>query len=94
MLVAIAEWEGDIISERTSDALAAKLARGERLGGTPADKRISPKIAALVLATYENEGSYAGAARKLNKMKIPTVIEDARWHPTTVAKVVRRAEQA
>jgi DNA invertase Pin-like site-specific DNA recombinase len=90
VLVAIAEWEGDIISERTRDALAAKVARGERLGGTPADKRIPPEIAARVVRTYETEGSYAGAARKLNEMGVPTVIEDARWHPTTVAKVVRR----
>ncbi len=63
-----------------------------RLGGTPAEKRISPTVAARVLRTYQSEGSYAGAARRLNELGAPTVIEDARWHPTTVAKVVQRSQ--
>jgi len=35
MIVQLSQWEREVIGERTSDALAAKRRRGERLGTTP-----------------------------------------------------------
>ena len=42
VLMAVAEWERDAISARTSDAIRARLARGEDWGRTPTLARPQP----------------------------------------------------
>src|SRR5680860_1250680 len=64
LVAAIAEWEGDTISERTKAALAQLKDRGVRLGNAPT---IPPATERKVLKAYESEGSYLGAARRLNE---------------------------
>ena len=46
IIAMVAEWEREIISERTKEALRAKKARGELLGRTPA--QFSLRMAALM----------------------------------------------
>ena len=48
LLAAIAEMERNVISERTTDALALKKAKGERAGNVPYGFRLIPDGAAIV----------------------------------------------
>lgn len=68
LLGAIAEWERNIISERTKDALAVKKSQGVRLGRPPS---APPDIAAL--ASLRRSGMSWNAIAKLVKMSPNTI---------------------
>ena len=85
VLGAVAEWERNIISERTRDALAAKRARGARLG-RPVEQ--SDDARARVRALRSVGLSLRATARRLNEARVPTA-RGGRWHPSTVAGVER-----
>jgi hypothetical protein len=84
----------------TRSALAKKKARGERVGGVPLGARVAPD--GLTLETEPSEAETlelvrelrtAGAsiraiATELNARGMPARGE--RWHPTTVARLIRR----
>lgn len=103
MVDAFAEYERGIIAQRTRAALAVKrrsglvyngtqaigtrrTADGERLEADPLESR-----ALAVIQTLRADGtSIRGIARELNARGIPARGE--KWHPTTVARVLRRSE--
>lgn len=73
-------YERQVIAERTRAALAAKRARGERLG-----RRTTPD--AVLQQIVEDRGaghSCAAIARALNQAGVPTSRGGARWHARTV----------
>ena len=93
MLCSVAQWEREVIAERTSAALQHKKARGEKyrgpgmpaVGATAAEAR----ALAIVRELRELGLSIRAIADELNRRCVPA--RGAKWHPTTVARVLKRA---
>lgn len=85
MMANVAEWERDVISQRTKDGLAAKKAEGVRLGrrSTLPDAVVT----CIVNARAAGKG-YSAIARALNGDGVPTGQGGSRWYPSTVQKVL------
>lgn len=100
MVDAFAEYERQIIKARTRAALAAKKARGERVGELPIGSRVAPDGVTLAVDTGEAEAvalivslraeglSLRAIAAELNQRGVQA--RGARWHKTTVARVLAR----
>ncbi len=89
MLGVWSQLEADMVSERTSEALAARRARGHTLGAKPlvADR---PETVALVRDLYAAGGyTHATLAAELNARGVATM-RGARWHATTIARTLRQ----
>lgn len=87
VMAAVAQWERDVISERTSAALRAAQARGVHVG-RPATLS---KDAELRLYELRALGfSHARVAAQLNAERVPTAHGGAAWHATTVARILNR----
>lgn len=104
MVDAFAQYERALIRARTSAALRAKRARGERTGGVarlgerlaPCGVRVEPEpaeVAALGrIAELHAEGATVRAiAARLNAEGVPS--RGSKWHATTVARALRRLER-
>ncbi len=88
VLMTFAEWERDMISERTTDALAVKRARGERIGGRPSTL---PEQVVARIRRQAGEGVALNAiAKGLNQDAIPTGQGGKRWYASSVQSVLRR----
>jgi len=85
MFAAIAEWEGDIISERTIDSLAQKKDSG-------AEGVVSTELEAEIVKLVDEHG-LNGTARILNERGVPTSRGGSEWYPATVRRVVKRYER-
>ena len=75
---------GGLISQRTRDALAAKRARGERLGAAPA----LPMQITRRIVTERRQGRTFQAIADLMADGIPTARGKPRWYPATIKAVV------
>lgn len=85
MMANVAEWERDVIGQRTRDALAAKRAAGVRLGrprGLPDD------VVQRIVAAKSTGASLTAIAADLNAAAVPTAHGGARWYPSTVRAVL------
>lgn len=71
VLAAVDEMTADLASEHAKDAIAARRARGDRLGHPLYGARAGEDAAAVVQA-YRDAGSVMGAARLLNGRRVPT----------------------
>jgi DNA invertase Pin-like site-specific DNA recombinase len=89
MLGVIAALESDLASERTKGALAARKARGAKLGPKFLADRF-PETAAKVRELYKAKGAtHASVADELNRLGIPTARGGGgRWHATTVRRTL------
>jgi DNA invertase Pin-like site-specific DNA recombinase len=108
LYAALAEKERRLISERTKAALAVRKATGTKLGnptnireagvmgraslGAAADEHARSLLP--LLRTVRNEGSITLAAitTAFNERRIPTP-RGARWHVSTVANLLARAQK-
>lgn len=102
VLGSVSQWERETIGERTREALAHKRKRGEKTGGDlpfghaladdgvhletdPAEAR-----ALSLISDLRADGlSIRRIAAELNARGVPA--RGKRWHPTTVARVLKRA---
>lgn len=101
MLAVLAEFERDLISERTRTALAHKASKGERVGQIPFGKRVDDATALLVNDDGERvtlahiarlraaNASWQGIADDLNANNIGTKT-GRRWTWQTARKIGQR----
>lgn len=87
MLAGIARFERDQTAQRTRDALAAKKARGARLG---APVRVPAETRARALSLRDQGLTLAKVAETLNRDGFRAA-NGGRIHPTTVSRILRSA---
>lgn len=92
ILAQVAAFEADVHGERLRAALAAKSARGERIGTAAFYGDKSGEDTAAVLAAFTDAGSFSGAAKLLNERGILPRGSRRGWWPSSVAVVVRRLD--
>jgi len=102
MLAVLAEFERDLVSERTAAALAHKRSRGERVGDIPYGWRLADDGVALVpveseqtiireiRAMRDQGSSYRAIAEELTRREVPTKKGNARWTHQAVASILKR----
>ncbi len=106
MLAVLAEFERDLVSERTTAALAHKRRNGERTGGIPYGFRLASDGVQLVpieaeqavlaeIRTMRAEGqTYRAIAAELALRGVPTKQNRGRWAHQAVARIVKRKTKA
>jgi site-specific DNA recombinase len=101
LIVMLAQWERETISERTRDALRHKIARGERCGKVRYGHRLNADGKTLSADAKEQEGialmrrlqaegrSLRMIGRCLERAGFPSR-EGGPWAPTSLAKILKR----
>lgn len=85
LMAQIAEWERDIIAQRTKDALAAAKARGQRLGRP---RQTTDEVVAQVVALHDEGLSLRSIARALTDSAVPTTRGAAEWRASSVRRIL------
>ena len=88
ILAAVDEMTADLASEHARDAVAARRARGDRIGHPFYGERDGEDVDAVVRA-YQDAGSVMGAARLLNERGVPTRMGRP-WATVSVREVLIR----
>lgn len=86
ILAVFAQFERDVISQRTKDGLAEKRAQGVRLGRPRA---IDDDLLEAIMTEFMSQNNYSAVARWLNEARIPTAHGGKMWYPASVQKVVQ-----
>lgn len=97
-----AQYEREILRSRTRQALAVKRSRGERIGQIPYGYQLGADGLHLEEAPQEQQAielllSLRRAGLSLRRIaaalnaQAPGAARGSRWHPTTVARLLRRA---
>jgi DNA invertase Pin-like site-specific DNA recombinase len=85
VMVSVAQWERRAIGQRTKEALAAKKAQGAILGRP----RQLPDTVRKRISRMRRRGlSLRAIASLLNDAGVPTAQGGAKWHASTVRKVL------
>lgn len=84
MMASVAEWEREIIAQRTVEALRAKRAEGVILGRP---RTVPDEVRDRIIAAREDGKSYYAIAKELNRDEVPTGQGGARWYGSTVRVV-------
>lgn len=82
-----AEFERDLISERTKDALAVLKANGQELGRKSA---ITDDLKRKVKRWHRQGESASGIARRLTAQGVPTPTGRTNWHHSVIVDLLRR----
>ena len=81
VMASVGEWEREVISERTREALRARRAEGVTLGRP---KRIPPEVTARIKRWRRRGLSLPKIAAKLNETGVPTAQGGRQHYPSTV----------
>ena len=84
IIISGSQYERRLISQRTRDALAAKRARGERLGAAPA---LPMEVTRRIIDERANGLTFQAIADGLMADGIPTARGKTRWFPATIKAV-------
>ena len=87
IMIALAQWERELIGDRTKAALTAVRARGTRLGRPSG---IDAETLRLIRVLRSSGKSWQGIADALAAEGVPTA-QGGRWHAATVRKIHERA---
>lgn len=90
LLAVFAQFERDVISQRTVDALAEKRAQGVRLG-RPSGVR-EELLEAIVSAFHALDGNFSATARWLNNAGVSTAQGGRLWYPSTVHLLINSSD--
>jgi DNA invertase Pin-like site-specific DNA recombinase len=86
----VAEWEREMIGQRTREGLAVKRSQGVTLGRPrELDERTRRRIRQLRARGW----SYPRIAAKLNADHVPTAHGGKRWYPASVRAALSEAER-
>lgn len=100
VITTISQWERERIGERVADMHKVKASRGERVGKPPfgykvgsdgrslVEHRGEQKTLRQILALRERGLSYQRIAEELTETG--RAARGSRWHPTTVARIIKR----
>mgnify|MGYP000049655448 CR=1 FL=1 len=86
---AFAELEKAMASERTSNAIQAKLARGETWGPEP-NQNVDPIALEKILEWDKNRLTLRQICHTLQSMGFTTSTGNTKWQPSTVRKIIER----
>lgn len=86
ILAVFAQFERDVISQRTKDGLSEKRAMGVRLGRP---RSIDDGLLEAIVAAWLSEENYSAVARWLNQSGLETSHGGKKWYPATVQKIVQ-----
>lgn len=86
IMIALAQWERELIGDRTRAALTAVRARGTRLGRP---RGVDAETLRLIRILRESGKSYAAIATALEQEGVPTA-QGGRWQAATVRKLYQR----
>lgn len=86
LLAVFAQFERDVIAQRTKDALSEKRAQGVRLGRP---RSLSDDLLeAIVSAFYALDGNFYATAKWLNEVGAETARGGPSWYPATIQRIV------
>jgi DNA invertase Pin-like site-specific DNA recombinase len=85
MLAVFAEFERNVISQRTKDGLAEKKAQGVLIGRR---SNVSDDTMRLIVSSWLADSNYSAVARVLNEAKIPTAQGGKMWYPMVISKLI------
>jgi DNA invertase Pin-like site-specific DNA recombinase len=88
IMMALAEWERELIGLRTRDALQAVRARGTRLGRP---RGVTPETLRLIRVMRAGGNGWRGIATALTAEGVPTA-QGGQWHAATVKKLHERVD--
>ena len=88
MASVFSEFERDLSVQRARDNIAVRRSRGDRMGRLPYGDKPG-EDPALVLAAFQDGGSFHAAARILNAAKVPTSL-GRQWSRSSVSHVLGR----
>lgn len=102
LIMTVAEWEREVIAERTSDALQGKIRRGERCGRIRYGYQLAPDGVHLIPVPHEQEVirrmaewraqgyTYQRMVDQLEQLGIETKEGGRVWLPATVHRILAR----
>jgi len=88
VMASVAEWERDVIGQRTREGLLAKRAQGVRLGRP---RQLPEELRNRIRAMRKAGASYPRIANTLNGERVPTAHGGRRWYPATIRKLLLEA---
>jgi DNA invertase Pin-like site-specific DNA recombinase len=84
MLATFAEFERDMISVRTKEALSSARARGTRLGRP---RLVSAALARRIVGAHDAGASFGSIARELTAEQVLSPAGRPRWQESTVRRI-------
>lgn len=88
VMASVAQYERDVISERTREALAAKRERGQRLGRP---SQLTPQLCERVLTLRQEGWTYQSIAALLNSEGLPTA-RGGTWGVSSIQSALATAK--
>jgi DNA invertase Pin-like site-specific DNA recombinase len=88
IIAAFAQYERDLISQRTKEGLAVARANGKRLGGS---RRTPQDVVNRIVRERESGASLRAIATGLDDDAVPTTLGGKRWYAATVRAVLQSA---